>query len=166
MQWRKHSLAVNNESIVNALISSGGDIALVTEKVNMSLPPDTKPIQEHEVLEAFIEAVSIPDSTAQNNIRAIMLLQLLSILTETKNQLQVKLDDFSPAEILRTMSMVIEGISTLMPAPAAAQQQNGTNINFISQFNNEAQSARNVIEHRMETYRKLGEAYNENPVGE
>lgn len=148
-----------NESIVNALIASGGDIVLVAEQLNMNLEPGQKRYQPTEILELFIGSVADTNSNTANNIRAMLLLNLLSILTQAKEHLNASLSEFTASEILRTIQLVVEGISQLLPQQPVAQSNSSVNVNFLNNFQNEAESARNRVASRMETYNKLDTEY-------
>jgi len=146
----------HSSRLAKSLLAAGGDIKLVKEKLNRSLPPNTPAITESEILDAFIsETTSSTDM--MDSIKALMLLNFLQILTELRSQLSSAMPDFTSADLIRTIQMMISGIAQLLPPPAAPQQN--TQVNLLQQFG--ADSARERVVARLDTYAQLEGKYNE-----
>lgn len=145
-----------NSKLAKSLLATGGDIKLVREKVNRNLPAGHQPVTEAEILDAFIsETTSSTDMV--DSIKALMLLNFLQILTELRGQLSSAMPDFSSADLIRTIQMMISGIAQLLPPPTVTQQ--APQVNLLQQFG--ADGVRERVIGRLETYAQLEGKYAE-----
>lgn len=138
--------------LANALLASGGDVALVAEHYNRRHEVDDH-ISPTEILEAFLVEVT-NNIQVQDNVRAMLLLNFLQLLTDVKQQMSQALPDFSSSDLIKTVQLIVEGVSKLLPQQAVDAQPN---VNIWQQFGGD--QARERVQQRIETYRKLDEAY-------
>lgn len=143
-----------DEKLANMLIAAGGDVALVAEKLNTRLAHGQSPVSSIDILDAFMNAVS-NNVQVQSNVKALLLLNFLQILNECRSHLSAALPDFTSSDLIKTIQMVIEGIVQLQPPPAKAAE--GTGINIWQQFGGD--QARERVISRLETYKKIDDAY-------
>lgn len=144
----------DDTTIANALIASGGDILLVTERLNSILPDNAaSKVDASQVLEAFLRQAANID--IQNSVKALLMLNLLEILNQAKGQLIAAMGEFSGSELLRTVQLVVEGVTSLMPPPAAS----GPTINLLQQFGGD--QAVDRVSAKLQQYRQLDEAAQE-----
>jgi len=142
-----------DKTLSSALIASGGDVALVVERYNIARP--TEPISAPDVLDAFINTAST-NTSVQSDIKSMLMLTLLQILTECKTHLSQSLPDFSPTELFRTIEKAVEGITQLMPqAPAPATTQ----VNLLQQF--DTSHARERVAAKLEGYQQIEAQYSQ-----
>lgn len=151
----KHTPKTKNSRIAQALLACGGDILLVKEKLNTALArANENPITEVEIIQAFLEEAS-SSTEVQDNIKALLMLNFLQILTECKQHLQSSMADATYSDLIRTIQMVIGGMAQLFPQQP--QQASNVQVDILQQFG--AGQAKERVLARLETYAKVDEKY-------
>jgi len=160
IQQQQQLATLNTQELAQALVACNGDLRLVSEQLAIK-HPDLH-ITDRMVLEAFLKEATV-SLEMQNSVRALLLLNFLQILNEAKDQLNSSIINFTPGEVLQTIKMVVEGITQLLPQPAADKSAGGTQINFLQQFG--ASEARNRVEAQLATYAAVQEGFSPNSDG-
>jgi hypothetical protein len=150
-----HNPKTKQSRIARALLACNGDLLLVKEKVNLArAKANEDPITEVEIIEAFLQEAS-SSNDIQDNIKALLMLNFLQILTDCKSHLQSAMADATYSDLIRTIQMVITGMAQLMPQQP--QAQTNVQVDLLQQFG--AGQAKERVIARLETYAKVDEKY-------
>ncbi len=115
-----------DDSIVSIILGANGDLLLAAERTKLN---------PTELTERFVsELVNSPDSPSR--IKALMLLNLISLFSELTLNIKAQLPEFNPGEALKALELISNSILSLtgseqITQPAAAG--GGNTYNFMGE---------------------------------
>jgi hypothetical protein len=134
-------------TLAKALVASGGDVKLVLDQVRAQ----GLMVDEGDVLLAFLKESN--KTEVQDGIKSLIMLNFLKILVEAKDHMISGMSEFSPNELIKTISTIVEGLASLRPTT-----ESGPQINLYQKFG--ADESRDRIAQALQPY-KIENAFDE-----